>query len=136
MKTAFEETLGQYQIDELIQPLSRVDTLLNTPSLQTADPYKPEWLGVLNRAVESRQDHRPQLADLRESGVIEQDADVVMLLMRPDYYEKEVKTNIAELNIAKQRNGPVGGIKLRFFEEITRFESSSQREEIDEYFEE
>ncbi|MBN1522114.1 MAG: replicative DNA helicase [Candidatus Aureabacteria bacterium] len=93
-------------------------------------------ISQLNRAVESRQDHRPQLADLRESGAIEQDADLVMLLMRPDYYEKDEKPGIAEVNIAKQRNGPVGKFDLKFFIEFTRFDNLAEKDELDEHFEE
>ena len=81
-------------------------------------------LSQLSRAVESRQDHRPQLSDLRESGAIEQDADLVVLLMREEYYNPtEENRGIADLNIAKQRNGPVGTIKLSFIKEYMRFEN-------------
>jgi len=81
-------------------------------------------LSQLSRAVESRQDHRPQLSDLRESGAIEQDADLVILLMREEYYNPtEENRGIADLNIAKQRNGPVGTIKLSFIKEYMRFEN-------------
>lgn len=78
----------------------------------------------LSRRVEMREDHRPRLSDLRESGALEQDADVVMLLLREEYYNpdnEEVKGK-AELNIAKQRNGPVGTIDLVFLKEYTKFE--------------
>ncbi|MEE8317951.1 MAG: DnaB-like helicase C-terminal domain-containing protein, partial [Candidatus Omnitrophota bacterium] len=78
----------------------------------------------LSRAVETRQDRRPQLSDLRESGAIEQDADLVGLLLREEYYNPtEENRGIAELIIAKQRNGPVGTIKLTFIKEYTRFEN-------------
>jgi replicative DNA helicase len=83
-------------------------------------------ISQLNRAPEGREGHRPRMSDLRESGSIEQDADVVMLLHREDYYhagESDYKkTNTAELIIAKQRNGPTGAVKLTFFEQYTRFE--------------
>ena len=86
-------------------------------------------LSQLNRAPEGREGHRPRMSDLRESGSIEQDADVVMLLHREDYYERGKAgysdTNEAELIIAKQRNGPTGLVKLMFFEEYTRFETRS-----------
>ncbi len=84
-------------------------------------------LSQLSRAVESRQNHRPQLSDLRESGAIEQDADVVVLLMREEYYNPtEDNKGIAEAIIAKQRNGPVGTVKLTFIKEYMRFENLAQ----------
>ena len=85
-------------------------------------------LSQLNRSAESRSDHRPMLSDLRESGAIEQDADVVLLLMRPEYYNPEDSPGEAELNIAKQRNGPVGHMRLSFLSEYTRFENLSHYE--------
>lgn len=80
-------------------------------------------LAQLSRANEARADKRPQLSDLRESGALEQDADVVLLLHRPEYYE-QVPTDpgLAELMLAKQRNGPTGLVKLRFIKQQTRFE--------------
>ncbi len=78
----------------------------------------------LSRAVESRTDHRPQLSDLRESGAIEQDADMVIMLMREEYYKPtEENRGMAEVIIGKQRNGPVGTIKLAFVKEFTRFQN-------------
>ncbi|MGG3518889.1 replicative DNA helicase [Bacillus pseudomycoides] len=79
-------------------------------------------LSQLSRGVESRQDKRPLLSDLRETGQIEQDADVIMLMYREDYYEKETEhKDIIEIQIAKHRNGPVGMLKLRFLKEFGRF---------------
>lgn len=83
-------------------------------------------LAQLSRAVENREPPRPQLADLRESGSIEQDADVVMLLYRPEYYAKyrtEENLGIAEVIVAKHRNGPTGDVKLQFFPQHMRFEN-------------
>jgi replicative DNA helicase len=81
-------------------------------------------ISQLSRAVESRIGHRPQLSDLRESGAIEQDADVVVLLFREEYYDpNEQNKGVAEVNIAKQRNGPVGTLKLAFLKEFMRFEN-------------
>ena len=78
--------------------------------------------GQLSRAVEQRPDHRPMLSDLRESGAIEQDADVVMFLYRDDYYHKDTeKKDIAEVIIAKQRNGPIGTIELVWLPRYTQF---------------
>jgi len=86
-------------------------------------------LSQLNRAAEGREGHRPRMSDLRESGSIEQDADVVMLLHRDDYYhrgEPEYEdTNTADVIVAKQRNGPTGVIKLHFNAQFTRFENHS-----------
>lgn len=76
----------------------------------------------LNRSVEAREGHKPRMSDLRESGSIEQDADVIILLHRDSYYDPE-KDNAAELIIAKQRNGPTGTVKLAFRSHIMRFES-------------
>jgi len=76
----------------------------------------------LNRSVESREGHRPRMSDLRESGAIEQDADVIVLLHRDNYYDPD-KDNTAELIIAKQRNGPTGVVKLTFLSHFMRFES-------------
>ncbi|EKD28673.1 MAG: hypothetical protein ACD_79C00249G0010 [uncultured bacterium] len=80
-------------------------------------------LSQLNRAVEQRADHRPMLSDLRESGAIEQDADVVLLLTRREYYNPEDDPGTADLILAKQRNGPTGDIKLQWNSEFTRFEN-------------
>jgi len=79
-------------------------------------------LSQLSRSVESRQDKRPLLSDLRETGQIEQDADVIMLMYREDYYDKETKQKeMTEIHVAKHRNGPVGSFKLRFMKEFGRF---------------
>ena len=89
-------------------------------------------LSQLNRSPEGREGHRPRMSDLRESGSIEQDADVVMLLHREDYYHRGERDyepdNRANLIIAKQRNGPTGTVELVFRERITRFENASHAE--------
>ena len=86
-------------------------------------------LSQLNRKCEERPDKRPQLADLRESGAIEQDADVVMLLFREGHYDSQIKHGISEVQIAKNRNGPTGLAKLYFEKRFTRFSNLTYEQE-------
>jgi replicative DNA helicase len=80
-------------------------------------------LAQVNRSSEDRQDHRPRLADLRESGAIEQDADTVMLLHRPELHEPGQHEGIVEVLVAKQRNGPTGEVTLTYLKQFMRFEN-------------
>ncbi len=103
----------QQEISEISRSLKAVARELNVPVVA---------LSQLSRAVETRTDHRPMLSDLRESGAIEQDADVVMFLYRDDYYNPDSpEKGIAEVIIAKQRNGPIGTIKLVWLPNYTKF---------------
>lgn len=103
----------QQEISEISRSLKAIARELNVPVIA---------LSQLSRAVEQRPDHRPMLSDLRESGAIEQDADVVMFLYRDDYYNKDTdKKNIAEVIIAKQRNGPIGTVELVWLPNYTKF---------------
>lgn len=93
---------------------------LNVPVLAAAQ---------LSRAVEQRADKRPVLSDLRESGSLEQDADIVMFIYRPDQYEKDtVKQNVAEIIVAKHRNGPTGSVELIFRPSLAKFENAATRQ--------
>jgi replicative DNA helicase len=90
-------------------------------------------LAQLSRAVEQREGNKPRMSDLRESGSIEQDADVIVLLYREDYYNKQTENQgIVDLIIAKQRNGPTGDLKLHFARDVMRFENLSLRQEPDD----
>ncbi len=110
----------QQEISEISRSLKALARELSVPIVA---------ISQLSRAVESRTDHRPQLSDLRESGAIEQDADVVVLILREEYYSPTPDNQgIAEIIIAKQRNGPVGSLKLAFIKEYTRFENIARAE--------
>jgi len=106
----------QQEVAEISRALKGVARELNVPVIA---------LSQLSRAVEQRQDKKPQLADLRDSGAIEQDADLVIFLYRKGYYEpdKEDGQDVADLIIAKHRNGPTGTVQLLFVKEYTRFEN-------------
>ena len=127
------------EISEITRGLKALAKELNIPVLA---------LSQLSRAVEQRDNKRPQLADLRESGAIEQDADVVMFIFREEYYLERKKPaegtpeikdwqnsmdlvyNLAEVNVAKQRNGPIGTVKLRFEGKFTKFQNSEPEDRV------
>ena len=103
----------QQEISDISRSLKAIARELSVPVLA---------LSQLSRAVEQRPDHRPMLSDLRESGAIEQDADVVMFIYRDDYYNHDTeRKDIAEIIIAKQRNGPIGTIELAWIPKYTKF---------------
>ena len=109
----------QQEISEISRSLKALARELSAPVIA---------LSQLSRACETRQDHRPMLSDLRESGAIEQDADVVMFLYRDDYYNKDTDMpNIAEVIIAKQRNGPIGTVNLVWRPEFTKFANMAKQ---------
>lgn len=115
----------QQQITEISRGIKGIARELNVPVI---------CLSQLNRSSESRDGHRPRMSDLRESGSIEQDADVVMLLHREDYYRMSepdfVPDNIAEVIIAKQRNGPTGTVKLTFDSKTTTFRNLASQIDV------
>lgn len=118
---------GSGDIESRQQEISEISRSLKALARELSVPVIA--ISQLSRAVESRTDHRPQLSDLRESGAIEQDADVVVLILREEYYNPTPDNQgIAEIIIAKQRNGPVGSLKLAFIKEYTRFENIARLE--------
>jgi replicative DNA helicase len=123
--------VGSGKVESRQQEISTISRYLKSLAREVDAPVIV--LSQLNRSPEGREDHRPRMSDLRESGSIEQDADVVMLLHREDYYHRGEEgyepDNTAEVIIAKQRNGPTGTVKLMFREKCTRFENLSQIEQ-------
>ena len=109
----------QQEISEISRSLKALAREINAPVIA---------LSQLSRACETRPDHRPILSDLRESGAIEQDADVVIFIYRDDYYNKDTdKKNISEIIIAKQRNGPIGTVELVWLPNYTKFANKSKK---------
>ncbi len=117
----------QQEISDISRSIKALARELNIPILVCSQ---------LNRDVENRSDKRPQLSDLRESGAIEQDADVVLLMVRQEYYDESVRPGIADIIVAKQRNGPTGNVELTFLSECMRFAAYTGREVVEEAEEE
>ena len=116
MTTNGRASSREQEIAEISRTLKGIARELNVPVIALSQP---------NRAAETREDKKPIMADLRESGSIEQDADVVMLMSR--FYDKETKTedrNRIIVNVAKQRNGPVGEVELVWLPQYTKFENA------------
>ena len=127
---------GPENVDNRQQEISAISRSLKALAKELNIPVIA--ISQLSRAVEQRASKRPQLSDLRESGAIEQDADVVIFIHRPHKDDEEAARKPGEeieIIIGKQRNGPIGTIKLVFLKDYTRFEERSYEEEIDEYFE-
>ena len=102
------------QISEISRSLKTLAKELNVPVIA---------ISQLNRAVEQRPNKKPVMSDLRDSGALEQDADVILFIYRDEAYDEDSQEgNKAEINIAKQRNGPIGKVHLSFLKEYTRFE--------------
>ena len=105
--------------DNRVQEVSSISRALKGLARELRIPVIA--ISQLSRAPEQRPDKRPILSDLRESGAIEQDSDVVMFLYRPEYYKSDERPGIAEVILAKHRNGPTGMIELKFRRDHTRF---------------
>ena len=142
-------TAGDGKIENRVQEVSQITMGLKTLAKELNVPIIA--LAQLSRQVENREDKRPQLSDLRESGSIEQDADVVMFIYREAYYESRKEpaqntpehlawqqkldevNNLAELIIGKQRHGPIGTVKLHFDGNITKFSDRAQEDRFDSH---
>lgn len=118
---------GDTRIDNRVQEVSYISRNLKALARELNVPVLAA--AQLSRAVESRRPPRPILSDLRESGSLEQDADVVLFIYRPDQYEEDtLKQNIAEIIVAKHRNGPVGSVELVFRQSLAKFENAATRQ--------
>jgi replicative DNA helicase len=116
---------GDVRSENRVQEVSYISRNLKVLARELGIPVLAA--AQLSRAVEQRADRRPVLSDLRESGSLEQDSDVVMFIYRPDQYEQDsIKENLAEIMIAKHRNGPVGSIELVFRSNLAKFENAAR----------
>ena len=119
METTGKEVSQQQKISDISRSLKSLARELNVPLIA---------LSQLNRGVEQREDKRPMLSDLRDSGAIEQDADIVMFIYRDDYYNKDSPSKgVSEIIIAKQRNGPIGTVELAWVPNLTKFSNLEYR---------
>lgn len=118
---------GEGRFDNRQQEIANISRGLKSLSKEINCPILS--LAQLSREADKRSDHKPILSDLRESGAIEQDADVVMLLYREDYYDEDDNPNVAKLILAKHRNGPTGIMELFFHKQCTTFRDLSHKEE-------
>ena len=114
----------QQEISGISRGLKALARELNVPVIAVSQ---------LNRSVESREGHTPRMSDLRESGSIEQDADVILLLHREDYYDPTKNPGVVDVDVAKQRNGPTGKIRLTFLRNILRFEDHISDASLDSF---
>jgi replicative DNA helicase len=119
---------GENPRDSRQEQITKITRRLKTLARELQVPVIA--LSQLNRMVEGREDHRPRMADLRESGAIEQDADVVLLVHRPEYYDPNDQPGIAEIIVAKNRNGQVDTVKLVFHKQFARFDNLSHQYEL------
>jgi replicative DNA helicase len=127
LKTPYRHATRQEEVAEISRNLKALAKEIEVPVVALAQ---------LSRQVEQRSDKRPQLADLRESGQIEQDADLILFIHRPEYYKKNPspeEEGIAEIIVAKQRQGPTGLIKLAFDKDTTAFKPFTSSKEVEEY---
>jgi len=117
---------GEGRNENRVQEVSYISRSLKTLARELNVPVLAG--AQLSRAVEQRTDKRPQLSDLRESGSLEQDSDIVMFIYRSDLYEKEgSKSHIAEIIVAKHRNGPThSGIEMIFLDKLAKFENAAK----------